>query len=384
VFKNPGGIALNADGAEVKGSVFLRNGLSAEGEVRLLGVQIRSNLECDGGTFENPSGDALNTERANVNGSVFLREGFKAEGRVVLVAAKIVGSLDCTSMSAEKMTLDLRNASAGSILDDETSWPEQGKLFLDGFVYERISGGSTDARIRLKWLERQNPFTPMPYCQLAKVLRADGHDRGARRVLIKMERRRRLERDRGLLARLWSWVLRKSIGYGFYPARAISGLLLVTLLGSALYGLGYLGGAMTPTDKEAYATFSLKGRPPAHYQRFNCVIYSLESSFPLVHLGQSEVWGPDPSPKVARETPQLESGWVASTVKTLGAPVIFTLGLIQRAIGAAGMAKMTRAILSWRVPGPGLLRLFHWAQILLGWLLATLFVAGVTGVVRKE
>jgi len=33
---------------------------------------------------------------------------------------------------------------------------------------------------------------------------------------------------------------------------------------------------------------------------------------------------------------------------------------------------------------PGFLRWFRWVQVLLGWLLATLFVAGVTGVVRKE
>jgi len=33
---------------------------------------------------------------------------------------------------------------------------------------------------------------------------------------------------------------------------------------------------------------------------------------------------------------------------------------------------------------PGFLRWFRWGQVLLGWLLAALFVAGVTDVVRKE
>jgi hypothetical protein len=33
---------------------------------------------------------------------------------------------------------------------------------------------------------------------------------------------------------------------------------------------------------------------------------------------------------------------------------------------------------------PRFLRWFVWVQILLGWLLATLFLAGVTGIVRKD
>jgi hypothetical protein len=33
---------------------------------------------------------------------------------------------------------------------------------------------------------------------------------------------------------------------------------------------------------------------------------------------------------------------------------------------------------------PKFLRWFLWVQILLGWLLATLFLAGVTGIVRKD
>jgi hypothetical protein len=64
-------------------------------------------------------------------------------------------------------------------------------------------------------------------------------------------------------------------------------------------------------------------------------MYSLENSLPFVNLGQKDRWMPDPNP------------------------------------GGA-----------WRMSA--FLRWFRWFQVLLGWLLATLFVAGVTGVVRKE
>jgi len=106
------GTALNADGINVKGSVFLRQGFHAQCEVRLLGAQIGGNLECDDARFENPpqtrtteggkvervpgTGTALNADGINVKGGTFLREGFHAQGEVRLLGAQIGGNLDCT------------------------------------------------------------------------------------------------------------------------------------------------------------------------------------------------------------------------------------------------------------------------------------------------
>jgi hypothetical protein len=228
------------------------------------------------------------------------------------------------------------NASVGSLVDDEESWPSKGNLLLDGFVYGHISGESPrDAKTRLRWLERQDPFTPKPYRQLAKVLRETGDVRGARRVLFEMECRRRQVEDRSWYARAWGWVLRLTIGYGFYSWWAVGWLVLLTIVGWGLFWSGYVWGAMAPTDKDAYCFFRTQGRPPDYYQRFTASVYSLENSLPFVSLGQKDHWTPDPSP---------QGSWLM----------------------------------------PGFLRWFRWGQVLLGWLLATLFVAGVTGVVRKE
>jgi hypothetical protein len=167
------------------------------------------------------------------------------------------------------------------------------------------------------------------------VLRETGDDSGARRVLFEMERRRRQEEDRSWYARLWGWVLKWTIGYGFYSWRALGWLVLLTALGWGLFRYGYFAGAMAPTDKDAYCFFREQGRPPNYYQRFTASVYALENSLPFVNLGQKDHWTPDPN--------------------------------------AQGSRRM-----------PGFLRWFLWGQVLLGWLLATLFVAGVTGVVRKE
>jgi hypothetical protein len=357
-FKNPGKDALSADGVNVKGDVFLRDRFSAEGAVRLHGAQIGGNLDCRNGTFRNPGRDALSADNGNVKGSVFLSDGFSAEGRVGLPGARIEGDLECSrgkfgemnvetaaivgrlfwrgAEATEATRLNLTNASAGSLTDDEKSWPDKGNLLLDGFVYGHISGNSPrDAKTRLRWLERQDPFRPKPYRQLAKVLREAGDDGGARKVLFEMERRRRKAEGRSWHARLWGSVLKWTIGYGFYPWRALGWLVLLTIVGWGLFRFGYFSGAVAPTDKDAYCFFRTQGRPPDYYQRFTASVYSLENSLPFVNLGQKDHWTPDPNPR--------------------------------------GSPRM-----------PGLLRGFRWVQVLLGWLLATLFVAGVTGVVRKE
>jgi len=387
-FKNPpqegiegSGKAFNADGANVTGSVFLRQGFTAEGEVRLLGAQIGGQLACTGGTFKNPKGKALNADGANVTGGVFLRDGFSAEGEVRLPGAQIGGNLECTGGGFTELTaqtatvqgalfwrnvkdakgakLDLRKASVGAIADDEASWPERGKLFLDGFVYQHIAEGPTDAAMRLKWLARQQPSTLQPYRQLAKVLRETGDARGAREVLYEMEHRRRKQRDRNRWARLWGLVLKITIGYGHKSHWALGWLGLLTFAGFLPYGLGYASGAITPSDKDAYSVFEATGQPPSHFPRFDAFVFSMEHSFPLVNLGQKDKW--QPNPQASGREPLRE--W--SSFETLR-DIEF------------------RDVRPFRLPWPGVLRFFLWFQIIFGWALAALFVAGFTGIVRAE
>jgi len=239
--------------------------------------------------------------------------------------------------ATEATWLNLTNASAGSLVDDQESWPVKGNLLLDGFVYGHISGNSPrDAKTRLRWLALQPEFKPQPYNQLAKVLREAGHARGARRVLYEMESRRRETEDHGLFSRLISRAFKTTLGYGYYPQRiAIGGLAFLITMGWWFFRQGYFAGAIVPTDRDAYYCFRAHGRPPDHYQRFTASIYSLENSVPLFNLGQKDLWSADPSPR-----------------------------------GSGRWADFLRG--------------FRWCQIVFGWLFSTLFVAGVTGVVRKE
>lgn len=90
---NPGEDALNCDGADIKGDVFLDEGFKAKGEVRLLGAQIGGALTLASANLSNPNGDALCCDRVSVNGSFFLDHGFKSEGEIRLLGAYIGGTL---------------------------------------------------------------------------------------------------------------------------------------------------------------------------------------------------------------------------------------------------------------------------------------------------
>lgn len=380
------GKALTADGAVVGGSVSLSAGFHAKGEVRLLGAQISANLYCLGGTFENPprtrtggaaplegTGTALNADGVSVSGGVFFRDAFHAEGQVRLARSRIGLDLDCSRATfkgelfaqgariggvlfwtsiADPMSakLDLMSVSAATIVDDIQSWPQPGNLRLDGFVYERILVGPKSAKERLDWLALQKGFTKQPYRQLSKVLLAEGDDAGVQKVLCEMERKRRQKEDRNWLERFWSDVLRSTIGYGYYPIWALRWLLRSVLLGLVLYCIGYSIGSVVPTDKLAYEAFTQDHQLlPAHYEHFHASMYSLENSFPIVKLGQVENWQPDPSPRHFVKRICL---WPAS---------------FSVSISLAGF-------LWW----------FRWAQILFGWFFATMFIAGVTGLVRRD
>ena len=95
-FENPGGNAINADGAEIRGDVYLDRGFHATGEVRLINAQVTGQLNCTGGQFENPERIAINADGVDIRSAAFLSDGFRAEGLVRLLGARIVGELDCS------------------------------------------------------------------------------------------------------------------------------------------------------------------------------------------------------------------------------------------------------------------------------------------------
>ncbi len=393
-FTNARGRALNAQGVEVKGDVFLHNGFAAEGAVSLSGTQIGGQLDCAGGQFTNARGDALNAQGVEVKGDVFLRTGFTAEGAVSLSGARIGGQLDFEggrftnakgdALNAQRLRVaeglfwrdvevaegrvDLTSAHVGDLVDDLQSWPEAGRLYLDGFTYERISAAFTDVPSRLDWLERgtlwKGDFHPQPYTQLAKVLREMGHDRAARAVAI--ERRRlttlhdwrrahraldgnlgpALRSIRADLGRIGDFLSRIVVGYGYLPFRSLWSLSALWLIATFLAHMAWERGAMVPNSDVILTSagwLAVEARPDAgpywagtapgqDWETFNRYAWGLDVVVPILDLGQAATWAP------------------------------------SRGRGGWGSA------LWWA----------RWVLQVCGWVVVGLFAAAVTGIIRRE
>jgi hypothetical protein len=370
IFHNPGGDALIADGSVVKGAVFLNSGAKVEGVVRFPYAQISGNLECEGSSLDNRGGVALSGTHAIIRQNVYLNEGFTALGAISLAGAEISGDLLLSKADLRDAELELSSASVNSIHDDKSSWPKTGKLHLDGFQYKRFAQESPrDANARLAWLALQPtaPFSAQPYLHLAEVLKAYGDDDGAANVLVAMEDRRR----QTAVTRGWvgpavesseAVVLKATIGYGYRPLLAFWEILGLAGLGWILYRRSYLAGGMVPTEKEAYEEFKRVMKPPAHYIKFSPLIYSLENSLPLVKLGQADKWQPDS-----------QSGASSGAEGEFKPAHKWYSRLAQWCSHLVHLTPSTR-----------FLRWFLWVQILLGWLLATFFLAGITGIIRQK
>ncbi|MGA2410490.1 MAG: hypothetical protein ABSG46_08910 [Candidatus Binataceae bacterium] len=371
---------ISGEQAVVGGDITLR--LGAYDEVDLYRAEIGGTVDLTGAYLigANP----FSAVEATIHGDVLFHEGFNTAGMIDMRLAHIGQGLSfnhaiftgtgINGLNAERAMidgalywvaitvgphtqLDLGDAHAASLWDDESSWPARGNLTITGFIYGDFSGGPTDGSLRLDWLHRQ-PMDlwsqPQPYRQLAQVLSQDGEEEGAIKVRIAKENAMTQFGHLTAADRLWRGILRITIGYGYRPLRALWWILGFVTLGAALFSWGYRARLITPTEEHAYMTFVSTGQPPVHYPAFSGFIYSLENFMPVVDLHQGIYWRPNPSH--ARLGAEIDSG--EPNPKD---------GLTARRAAAATM-----------------LRWYLWMHILAGWAITPLLFAGLSGLLRND
>jgi len=290
-----------------------------------------------------------------VTGSVFLREGFEATGTVRLHGATIGGTLDCTGgtftnpnmegfgLRLDQMTagslvwanvtvhsttsISFRHAAVGVLADDQNSWPAQGHLLLDGFTYTRLhETAPQDPPTRLKWIRRNPNYQPQPYEQLIRVYRAAAQDREARHIAIAKQKARRTSGKLQPWQKPFHWLF-GGVGYGHKPYRAIWALLAVILIGSAIYTTAQHADALAPTRNDT----ATANQCTSAYPCLQPLIYSIDVTLPIINFEQRTYWLPDTSTN--------HGTWV---------------------------------------------QYWMWASILVGWALSTLFVAAITGLIKRD
>ena len=336
---------ITADGVNIGGACYLRK-VKAEGEVRFLGATIGRSMECDGGQFNNTNSFALLADGIKINGSLLLRNGFEANGKLSFISAYVARHFQLRDANLPEIILDLCSAKVGTFWDEEKSWPKAGNLLLNGFVYDEIHHfAPTDAKTRINWLKRQpiSQFLPQPYEQLAGVLRKKGHEKEADKVMI--EKNDNIAHRINLFhpMRWLQFFFKLFVGYGYRPWRAFRWSLIVILLGTILFSSGNQEGIMTPSKIDAYVLSSPGTQQLSeNYPQFNSLIYSLEMFTPLLKLEMGNYWQPNAN---------------------------------------RGKRHIVREI---SLPTDGsFLRGYLWFHIILGWVLTTLWVGALTGLVKK-
>ncbi|MGY1583888.1 hypothetical protein [Streptomyces sp. MN13] len=256
---NDTGPALLADRLQVVGRASLAD-LRATGHgkasgVRLLGAHITGQLDLTGAELTNHGGPALYAEGLQSDSDtllVDLRATGHGEGGVVrLLGAHITGALMVSGQVAaqgeDRVILDLRDARVGGALSlwSESAWQpvlDEGKprprLLLEGFTY-RAQPVEPRFETWLRVLRECMPgHPPQPYRQLADVLRAAGDEERAKMVLIAQQNAfgKTCNQEQFLRrgSRVWHWISRVTVRYGYRSGRALWFLLVVMAVSCGL------------------------------------------------------------------------------------------------------------------------------------------------------
>jgi hypothetical protein len=278
---------------------------------------------------------------------------FASAAEVHLAGAKAGGDLDCDggkfgseygSIEAEGLQvtgtmymrtwgrparMSLRHARAGQLLDHKSCWPPPDQLDLEWFVYGGFTGSAPRAvKARLDWLGLQHGVPVQSYEQLAKTYREGGDEASARKVNVAREWRRFRRSNLGPSGAAANLLLGGTIGYGYRPGRALYFLIALYLI-SALWIYPQARSVMLPTKLPAAATtITANDRCPVNYPCYSPWAYSFDILVPVVSLGQTDAWAPE---------------------------------------GRRG----------------DFVRYYGYVLTVLGWALATMAVAGLTGLVRR-
>lgn len=177
--------------------------------------------------------------------------------------------------------LDLSDAKVGTLINDESGWPNVGRLRIQGFVFGELGGKTPpDIEKQLRWLGLQTPWVYQPYEEMSTVLRNMGYQEDALTVETTgkwNEGCETIRKDWGLFVHslqhsqvthslliflrivfydvLWFFVLGWLIGYGYRPWNALLVSIFFITFGTGLFNVAERNEVLTKSreDKSNHA-----------------------------------------------------------------------------------------------------------------------------------
>ena len=403
---------------------------SAHGRVRFAHADIGRDFDCKGGQFFHlGKKPAIAAAGLWTHGAVFLSEGFTVQGNVDLNAARIEGNFVCKECGFNaKGNIDLSSAKAAAVNDDKNSW-ERFEFILDGFTYENFYGNSPRGpKFRLKWLDNRPDhvaFSPLPYEQAAKALRAMGKDIDAWDIEREKQRLERAERnDKNdfqipIWQRWWGWTIDALTDFVYHPWKTVWLAFFIVCASTFLFNYAVHRNQIIPHQPviltSAKYQEARKKHPPMEAARiafpdetpeFTPLVFALDVFIPLSVLYQESFWAPASNKNddwwkssillvllltVFAAFARL-AWWFQNRIKSkwggnfgpIGAG--FVMALLVFMFGYIFVAGITCALWDFQI---GLwlmdwrwLTVWYWLEIGLGWILTSLFLLSVTGLLR--
>ncbi|MEV6895952.1 oxidoreductase [Amycolatopsis sp. NPDC051372] len=335
MFLHPGRDVFSARRAKIAGNFQLTDA-TLQGTVRLQGVEVGGSVNLYGSKLTEPgqrtsSSFSLDVRTARIGRDLVLTENkdraFVAEGGVNLDGAQIarrleLGGAQLESLPSHGIALDasdvtadeflfgfrtppagrvvLRRAHCGTLGDTEEFWAAADGIELDDFRYDALKHGipldddrALDHRIALL-SKAMRGYRPGPYDQLAATLRAAGNEEHASTVGLRKQQFRYEALAKGFKifgpgVRLWSFLQRSMVGYGYRPVRALGWLLTLLVLGSLWFGLGSDDCVQNPGRYAVSGPRCLVNQQDTGLQ-WNPVIYTADLLVPIVDFGNKSRW----------------------------------------------------------------------------------------------
>lgn len=304
---NVAGPALVADNARIDGGLLLNDGFVADGcgplaAVRMVDAQVNGQVDLSNARLTNATGATLVANRLVVTGDLFMRGTFVSQGTstksLIRLNSARLGGLEIFPgvqlANPEGPALGLQNATAEWVRlpaellcspDARGRCDPAGIVLLNGFTYTTLSNDGADWQRWLHWIRHHTfEYTAQPYQQLAATQRSAGHDRAARSILITQQKDLRARGDLGgWWARSRHWLWGALAGYGYRAGRAATALLAVLLLAAAL---GWTAGH-TPTHDGRFAALhtSSAERPFTPCSTLELVGLGIDRGLPLGATG---------------------------------------------------------------------------------------------------
>ncbi|MGW6936146.1 hypothetical protein ACWGE0_39235 [Lentzea sp. NPDC054927] len=264
VITNERGAAVNANGVDISGSLFLRTGtrLTARhpgGAIDLISGHLTGDLDISDAVVTNALGPAVSADQVQIDGRLFLlgRTSLTGAGRfgaVSLHGAHIGGQFHGEGEVALKVqgglgpVLNLQELGVGTTVTlpptllchrrgNDWTCAHRSWVRMDGLSYASLGEG-WDWQQWLHLIRHHTPaYHASAYQRLAAVERAAGHDGTVRRILMAQQtdlRRRNPQALGGRLTLWFHWLWGVLAGYGYRARRTAAALLLVLAMAGFL------------------------------------------------------------------------------------------------------------------------------------------------------